>query len=89
MSTGNGGPRRCNLGPVTPADPNSNRTGWYPSLFDMALFALLAGILVFGAWLATTGRVMYIMIMLVIAGALVFAVLDLADYEIVKRRRRS
>jgi hypothetical protein len=75
--------------PVTSADPENNRTGHYPSLFDMALFVLLAGVLVLGAWMATTGRVMYILVMLVIGGALLYAVLDLAEYEIVKRKRRG
>ena len=55
----------------------------------MALFVLLAGVLVLGAWMATTGRVMYILVMLVIGGALLYAVLDLAEYEIVKRKRRG
>jgi hypothetical protein len=75
--------------PVTPAGPENKRTGRFPSLFDMALFALLSGVLLLGAWMATTGRVMYILVMLVIGGALVYAVLDLAEYEIVKRKRRG
>ena len=41
------------------------------------------------AWVAGTGRVAYTFTMLVIAAALVYAVLDLVDYEIVKKRRRS
>jgi hypothetical protein len=41
------------------------------------------------AWIAGTGRVAYILIMLVIAAALGYAVLDLVDYEIAKRKRRG
>jgi hypothetical protein len=41
------------------------------------------------AWLAGTGRVAYTFTMLVIAAALVYAVLDLVDYEIVKGKRRA
>jgi hypothetical protein len=55
----------------------------------MVRFALFSGLLLLGAWIATAGRVVYILIMLVIAGALAYAVLDLADYEIVKRKRRG
>jgi len=36
---------------------------------------------------AGTGRVAYTLIMLVVAAALVFAVLDLLDYEMVKRKK--
>ena len=39
------------------------------------------------ALIAGTGRVAYTLIMLVIAAALVYAVLDLVDYEIAKRKR--
>jgi 4-hydroxybenzoate polyprenyltransferase len=41
------------------------------------------------AWLAGTGRVAYVMVMLWIAAAFGYAVIDLVDYEIVKRDRRS
>jgi hypothetical protein len=58
-----------------------------PSLLDLAKFALFAGITFLGALLAGTGRVAYTMIMLIIAAALVYAALDLVDYEIVKRKR--
>jgi hypothetical protein len=53
----------------------------------MVKFAVLAGITVLAAWIATTGHVAYTLGMLVIAGALAWAVLDLVDYELVKRRR--
>jgi hypothetical protein len=72
-----------------PADQERRWNLHLPSLFDVGRFALFAGITVFAAWLAGTGRVMYVLIMLVIAAALVYAVVDLADYEIVKRRRRG
>jgi hypothetical protein len=61
----------------------------FPSLFDLAKFALFAGVTVFAAWIAGTGRVMYDLVMLVVAAALLYAVLDLVDYEIVKRKRRG
>jgi 4-hydroxybenzoate polyprenyltransferase len=48
-----------------------------------------SGLTVLAAWMAGTGRVAYIFTMLVIAAALVYAVLDLVDYEIVKRKRRG
>jgi hypothetical protein len=57
-------------------------------LIDVAKFALLCGVILFLAWLAGTGRVAYVMVMLWIAAALAYAVLDLVDYEIRKRERR-
>jgi hypothetical protein len=60
----------------------------YPSLADLVKFALFSGVTLLAAWIAGTGRVAYIFIMLVIAAALAYAVLDLVDYEIVKRKRR-
>jgi hypothetical protein len=39
--------------------------------------------------MAGTGRVAYVMVMLWLAAALAYAVLDLVDYEIVKRDRRD
>jgi heme/copper-type cytochrome/quinol oxidase subunit 4 len=56
---------------------------------EMFRFALLAGVTVLAAWIAVTGRVAYTFAMLVIAGALAYAVLDLVDYELVKRRKRD
>jgi hypothetical protein len=61
----------------------------FPSLFDLGKFALFAGLTVLAAWVAGTGRVAYMMIMLVVAAALAYAVLDLVDYELVKRKRRD
>jgi hypothetical protein len=58
-------------------------------LIQLAKFASLSGLIVFLAWLAGTGRVAYVMVMLWIAAALGYAVLDLVDYEIVKRKRRG
>jgi len=55
----------------------------------MGRFAVFAGITFFAAWVAGTGRVAYMFIMLIVAAALAYAVLDLVDYEIVKRRRRG
>jgi len=57
-------------------------------LIQLVKFALLSGLILFLAWLAGTGRVAYVMVMLWIAAGLAYAVLDLADYEIVKRERR-
>ena len=55
---------------------------------QVAKFALLSGVTLFVAWLAGTGRVAYVMVMLWIAAALGYAVLELIDYEIVKRDMR-
>ena len=57
-------------------------------LIQLAKFALLSGLILFLGWLAGTGRVAYVMVMLWIAAALGYAILDLVDYEIVKRERR-
>jgi hypothetical protein len=57
-------------------------------MIQLAKFALLSALILFLAWLAGTGRVAYTMVMLWIAAALGYAVLDLVDYEIVKRERR-
>jgi hypothetical protein len=61
----------------------------FPSFFDLARFALFSGLTLLAAWIAGTGRVAYMMIMLVVAAALAYAVLDLVDYEIVKRKRQG
>ena len=53
----------------------------------MGRFLAFAGITLLVALLAGTGRVAYTFTMLLIAAALGYAVLDLVDYEIVKRRR--
>ena len=58
-------------------------------LIQLAKFVLLAGVILFLAWLAGTGRVAYMMVMLWIAAALAYAVLDLVDHEIVKKGRRG
>jgi len=58
-------------------------------LGHLAKFAVLAGVTLFVAWLAGTGRAMYVLVMLWIAAAFGYAVLDLVDYEIVKRQRRD
>ena len=58
-------------------------------LMQLAKFIVLAGVTFFIAWLAGTGRVAYILVMLWIAVAFAYAVVDLVDYEIVKRERRS
>ncbi len=58
-------------------------------MIDLGKFVLLSGVILFLAWLAGTGRVAYVMVMLWIAAALGYAVIDLVDYEIVRRDRRS
>jgi hypothetical protein len=58
-------------------------------LVGLAKFAVLSGLILCLAWLAGTGRVAYMMIMLWIAAGLAYAVLDLVGYEIVKRERRG
>jgi len=61
----------------------------FPSLFDLARFVLFSGLTLLAAVLAGAGRVAYTLIMLVIAAALAYAVIDLVDYEIVKRKRQG
>jgi hypothetical protein len=46
-------------------------------------------VILFVAWLAGTGRVAHMMVMLWIAAGLAYAVLDLVDYEVVKKGRRG
>jgi hypothetical protein len=58
-------------------------------MIHLAKFAVLGALLLFIAWLAKTGHVAYDFVMLWIAVGLGLAVLDLVDYEIVKRQRRS
>jgi hypothetical protein len=58
-------------------------------LMQLMKFALLGGVILFVAWVAGTGRVGYVMVMLWIAAALGYAILDLVDYKIVKRDSRS
>jgi hypothetical protein len=55
---------------------------------ELAKFACFAALTILVAWLAATGRVAYMFTMLVIAGALAFAVIDCVGYEIVKKRDR-
>jgi hypothetical protein len=55
----------------------------------MARFVLFSGLTLLAAWVAAFGRVAYTVIMLVVAAALLFAVLDLVDCEIVKRKRQD
>jgi hypothetical protein len=59
----------------------------FPSLFDLVRFAAFSGITLLVALLAGAGRVAYTLIMLVIAAALGYALLDLVDMEIVRRKR--
>ena len=56
---------------------------------QLAKFVLLSGVILFVAWLAGTGRVAYMMVMLWIAAGLAYAVLDLVDHEVVKKGRRG
>jgi hypothetical protein len=70
-------------------EPKSKARFHMPSLSDLALFAFGSGLGFLAAWLAKTGRVAYILVMLVLAAALAYAVVDLMDYEIVKKRRRG
>lgn len=58
-------------------------------LIALAKFAALSGLIFFLAWLASTGRVAYVMIMLWLAAGLAYAVIDLVGYEIVKNERRG
>ena len=58
-----------------------------PSMSDLGRFVVFSGITLLGVVLAETGRVAYTWLMLIIAAALVYAALDLVDYEIVKRKK--
>jgi 4-hydroxybenzoate polyprenyltransferase len=58
-------------------------------LIQLAKLALLLGVTLFVAWMAGTGRVAYVLVMVWVAAALGYAVLDLVDYEIRKREPRS
>jgi hypothetical protein len=69
--------------------PQRKRPIHFPRLFDLVRFAVFSGVTLLVALLAGTGRVAYTLIMLVIAAALAFAVIDLADYELVNRKRRG
>jgi hypothetical protein len=69
--------------------PEKSRGLQRPSLFDLARFVLFSGLTILAAWIAAFGRVAYTIIMLVVAAALAYAVLDLVDMEIVKRKRRG
>jgi hypothetical protein len=69
--------------------PQRSRRVPRPSLFDLARFVLFSGLIVLAAWVAAFGRVAYTLVMLVVAAALAYAVLDLVDMEIVKRKRRD
>ena len=60
-----------------------------PTLFGLAKFVLFSGLTILAAWMAAFGRVAYTIIMLVVAAALAYAVLDLVDMEIVKRKRQD
>jgi hypothetical protein len=54
---------------------------------DLMKFAFFSGVLFLVAWVAGTGRVAYTLTMLLVGAALVSAVLDLLDYEMVKRKK--
>jgi heme/copper-type cytochrome/quinol oxidase subunit 4 len=56
---------------------------------ELTKFAFFAALTVLAAWVAATGRVAYMFTMLVIAAALAYAILDLVDYEVVKRKRQG
>ena len=79
------------LGRVNPgADrPQKPRLVPRPGLLDLGRFVLFSGLTLLAAWIAAFGRVAYTVIMLVVAAALAYAVLDLVDYEIVKRKRKG
>ena len=60
-----------------------------PSVFDLTRFVFFLGLTLLVAWMAAFGRVAYTIVMLVIGAALAYAMLDLVDYEIVKRKRQG
>lgn len=58
-------------------------------MIEMATLAFVAGVIFLLAWLASTGRVAYVLLMLWIAAGLAFAAIDLIGYELVKKGRRD
>jgi hypothetical protein len=70
-------------------EPGKPRSIPRPSVFDLARFVLFSGVTLLVAWIAGFGRVAYTVVMLIVAAALAFAVLDLVDYELVKRKRQG
>ena len=69
--------------------PESWGVSWITAMFLHGSWDHILGNMLFLAWLAGTGRVAYVMVMLWIAAGLAYAVLDLVDYEIVKRDKRG
>jgi hypothetical protein len=67
--------------------PDASRRFPRPSMFDLGRFVLFSGLTLLAAWIAGFGRVAYTIAMLIVTAALLYAVLDLVDYEIVKRKR--
>jgi hypothetical protein len=57
-------------------------------MYDLMRFVLFMGVTLLVALLAGTGHVAYTFVMLIVGAALLYAALDLVDYEIVKRKRR-
>jgi hypothetical protein len=72
-----------------PDDPKGRRKVHFPSVFDLVRFAFFCGLTIFAAWIAGVGQVAYTLVMLIIGSALGYALLDLVDMEIVKRKRRG
>jgi hypothetical protein len=74
---------------VTEGPDDRKRNGGIPlpTVFDLVRFVLFSGITLLVALIAGTGHVAYTLVMLIIGVALAYAVLDLVDYEIVKRKR--
>jgi hypothetical protein len=70
-------------------DPKRETRVGLPSMRELATFVLYCGVILLGAWIAGTGRVAYTLVMLLIAAAFAYAVVDLVDYEIVKKKRRT
>jgi hypothetical protein len=69
-------------------DHRKNKARFHaPTVGELALFAFGSALGFLVAWLATTGRVAYVFVMLLLAGALVYAVIDLVGYELVKKGR--
>ena len=63
-------------------DPRSSRS----LAVEVGRFVLFACVTVLAAWFAATGRVAYMLTMLVIGAALGYAVIDCVGYELVRKR---
>ena len=68
--------------------PKSKARFRAPTVGELALFAFGSALGFLVAWIAKTGRVAYVFVMLLLAAALAYAVIDLVGYELVRKGRQ-